>query len=183
MKISKTSWLVIIIGVFIILLAGLGVIRSNQVQEHNNLKDTLALTQLKLRAIQLEQFSQRQEELEQQLSQAMAESESARSVLSQPIGSIMVSGLLFDLAEANSVNITEVTSAGMSDSNLEGVPCSALSIRAAVRGEVTDLVNFITSLNNELRTGVVSSMEINIPESGEMPSARIQLVVYTHKGA
>jgi hypothetical protein len=183
LKLSKTSWLVIIIGVFIILLAGLGIIRSNQVQEQNNLKDTLGLTQLKLQTIQLEQFPQRQEELEKQLSQTMAESESARSVLSQPIGSIMVSALLFDLAEANSVNITEVSSAGMTDSNLEGVPCLALSFGADVTGEVANLVNFITSLNNELRTGVVSSTEINIPESGGMPSARIQLVVYTHEGA
>lgn len=183
MKLSKTSWLAIIIGVFIISLAGLGVVRSNQVREHNNLKETLALTQLKLQTIQLEQFPQRQEELEQQLSQTIAKSESARAVLSQPIGGIIISDLLFDLAEANSVNITEVASSGMADSNLEGVPCSELAIRAAVTGEVGDLVNFITALNNELRTGFVSAMDMNIPESGETPSARIHLVVYTHKGA
>jgi len=182
LKISKTSWLVIIIGIFLILLASLGVVRSQQVREQNDLKEKLALTQLKLQAIQLDPFSQREGELEEQLSQTLAQSETARSILSQPIGCIMVSDLLFDLAEANKVNITEITSSGMADSNLEGVPCLALTLRTGVKGEVADLVNFITTLNNELSTGFVQSMEMTIPESKEQPSAKIQLIVYTHKG-
>jgi len=39
MKLSKTGWLIIIIGVFVIILAGLGTVRSQQVREQDQLNE------------------------------------------------------------------------------------------------------------------------------------------------
>ena len=184
MKLSKTSWLIIIIGFFVIILVGLGVVRSQQVHQQNELNEQLALAQSKIQVIQLEQLSHRQEELERHLSETDSQSESAKKILSQPIRSITISDLLFNVAEANSVNVTEITSSGLASEELAGVTCSVLPFTARVEGELTNLVSYITMLNSDLATGFVKSVEINVPEtsSTKKPSANIQLVIYTYQG-
>jgi len=184
LKLSKTSWLLLAIGAFIIILAGLGTVRSQQVRQQNQLNDELALAQLKLEAVQLEQLAQRQGELERHLSQTTSQIQAARTILSQPVGSIDASSTLFDTAEACGVEVTEISSSGRTSEELEGIPCSVLTLTARVEGDVLDLVSFITKLNGDLRNGVVKSVEISIPEmtTEEKSSANIQLVVYTCQG-
>ncbi|MFC1916011.1 hypothetical protein ACFLW4_04875 [Chloroflexota bacterium] len=184
MKLGRTSWLIISIGIFIIILAGLGTIRFQQVNEQNQLIEKLALTQSKLKLIQPEQLSHRQEELEQQLPERTSQPETAKAILSQPIGIISISDILFELADANNVEITEIRSSGMAESELEGVHCLALSLIAEINGEVADLVSFITRLNDDLATGVINSLEINIPGTTDenKSSANIQLIIYTYQG-
>ena len=184
MKLSKTSWLLIGIGIFMIISVGLGVVRYQQIQQQNTLNEKLALAQSRLNGIQLERLSQRQEELEQQLSQTLSESETARTTLSQPIGSISISNTLFDIAEANSVEIIEISSSGLANEELAGITCAALPLTARVEGEVTDLVGFITKLNSDLVTSLVRSVDIRIPEttSETKSTAYIQMVIYTYQG-
>ena len=184
MKLSKTSWLIIIIGVFVILLVGLGIVRSQQVHQQNELNEQLALAQSKIQVIQLEPLSHRQGELEQQFSETDSQSESAKAILSQPIRSITISDLLFNIAEANNVNVTEINSSGLASEELAGVTCTVLPFTARVEGELTDLVSYITRLNSDLATGFVKSVEINVPEanSKDKPSANIQLVIYAYQG-
>lgn len=184
MKLSKTSWLFIIVGIFIILLVGLGVVRSQQVRQLGQLNEELALAQSRLEAIQLDRFSHRQEELEQQLSQSTPQPETAKATLSQPIGSIAISDTLFNIAEANSVNITELSSSGLASEELAGVTCSVLPVWARIEGDLTNLASFITQLNDELETSVIKSVDITVPETtGEQqPIANIQMAVYTYQG-
>lgn len=184
LKLTKTSWLIIIVGVFIIFLVGLGIIRSQQVQEQNALKEKLAVAQSKLQAIQLDQLAYRQEELEQQLSETISQSKAGRTILSEPIGSIIISDILFDIAEANNVEITSIVSSGMAQNKLEGVPCLTLPLITEVEGEVTDLVGFVTQLNEDLATGVIQSLQMTIPTTPDrLPSANIELIVYTYQGS
>jgi len=184
MKLSKTTWLILTIGFFIIAFASLGIVRSQQVQEQDQLNQELTQAQLRLNEFQLEQLSSQHEELEKQLSQTISQFEAARTMLSQPIGSITTSGLLFDIAAACGVEVTEISSSGLASDDLEGVTCSVLPLSARVEGDVSDLVSFITNLYGELTNGIVKSVEISIPEttSEEKPSANIQLVIYTYQG-
>jgi Tfp pilus assembly protein PilO len=183
MKLSRTSWLIIIFGVFIIVLVGLIVIRFQQTGQRSDMNDEVITAKMKLDGIQIEPLEQRQAELEQQLNQVKAQSETARTALSQPIESITISDLLFDIAEANSANITSLSSSGLASAELVGVICSTLPLSATVEGSVTDLANFITQMNGELSTGILKSVEINVPETNdEAPSASIELVIYSYKG-
>jgi len=184
LKLSKTSWLLLAIGAFIIILAGLGAFRFQQVRQQNQLNEELVLAQLKLKAVQLEQLAQRQGELERHLSQTTSQFQAARTTLSQPVGSIGASSTLFDIAEACGAEVTEISSSGRTSEELEGIPCSVLTLTARVEGDVPNLVSFITELNSYLRNGVVKSVEISIPEmtSEEKSSANIQLVVYSYQG-
>jgi hypothetical protein len=186
LKLSKKSLLIIAIGIFIIALVGLWMVQSQQVNELNQLKEKLNTAELKLSGLQPGKLSQRQEELERQLSQTMSQSETARTSLSQPIESIAINDLLYDIAEAHNVEVTEISSSGIASEELAGITCSVLPLTAKVEGEVTDIARFITKLNEELATGVVKSVEIRIPETtdeGEETSADIQVVIYTYRGA
>ncbi len=183
MKISKTGWIIITIGVFMIALIGLGAVRSQQVNQQIPLDEELTSAELNLDRVQIEQRSQRQEELEQQLTQNKSQSETARAALSQSIESIVISGILFDIAEHNNVEVTEISSSGLATAELDGLTCLVLPLTASVSGNVTDLVSFITKLNAELATGITKSVEIIVPEmTGELASANIQLVIYGYQG-
>jgi len=182
MKLSKASWLFLIIGVFAIAIVALGAVRSKQVVEQRELSQELATAQVKLSGMQIEQLTVKKTALEKQLNDTMAQSKTDRELLSQPIDSLEIGNALFRLATAYGVQVTEVTSSGTSAVNLEGVKCSALSINARVKGDVTPLVSFISELNSELKTGVIKQVDITIPAAaGDKPTANIQLSIYTYQ--
>jgi len=184
MKLGKASWLLLAIGVFVITFASLGAVRYQQVHQQKQLSEELTATELKLNGSQLEQFSSQQEAWKMQLSQALSQLETARAILSQPMGSIATSGILFDIAGAYGVEVTDLSSSGLTSVKLEGVPCSVITLTARVEGDVPALVSFITKLNSNLRTGVIQTVAISVPEitGEEKPSANIRLVVYSYQG-
>jgi len=182
-KLSKKSWLFIGIGIFLIALVGLWMVYSQQSGAKNQLKEEFAQAKSRLSSIQLEQYANQQEELEQQLDETIAQSEAARETLSEPMNSIIITDILFSTAENNSVNITNINSPGMTNEELKGVPCLALPLTASIEGEVSNLVAFITQLNDDLVNAVVKSVSMNIPYPAGVskPSINIQMVIYTYK--
>ena len=183
LKISKTSWFLLVIGIFIIMFVGLGAVRYQQINQQNQLNEELTLAEAKLNEFQLEQLSYQKGDLERRLSQAISQFETAKAILSQSTGSIVTTSTLFDIAEAYGVEVTELSSSGLVSEELEGVPCSVLSLAVRVEGGISDLIGFITKLNTDLTTGAVQSVEISIPEttSEEKSSANIHLVIYTYQ--
>jgi len=182
-KLSKKSWLLISVGVFTILFAGLWTVHSQQINEHKQLEDKLSTAELKLDGFQTEQLSLRQNELEEQLKQTLSQSEAARETLSQPIGSLTISSVMFNIAETCNVEVIEIGSPGLASEELDGLACDVLPFTATAEGDVTDLVNFITKLNNDLENGIINSVEISVPETtGEKASANFQMVVYAYQG-
>ncbi|MFC1862102.1 hypothetical protein ACFLT4_04430 [Chloroflexota bacterium] len=184
MKLRKNTLLLIVAGVFVIASAGLIMVRSQQLDEQNQLNGKLTQVQLNLGRVKPEQLSSRQAELEEQLSQATSQFEVVEAVLSQPVGSVNVTSALFDIAKANGVEVTEMASSGRASESLEGLPCSVISLTAKVEGDVSNLVSFITRLNSFFTTGVVKSITITVPgtSGGENSSADIHLVVYSYQG-
>jgi len=200
LKISKTSWLVLTAGIFVIAAASLGWARSQQVNEQNQLGEELSLAEWRLSELQFEELSSRQEELERQLSEIISNLEAAQATLSQPTVSVTANDTLFYIAEVCGVEIIEVNSSDPTRDEREGITYSVLPLTATVEGEAHNLINFITRLNDDFSNGVVKSVAINIPEGTEAdaeteeeqseeeesevekPSANISLVIYTYRG-
>jgi hypothetical protein len=182
LKLSKKSGLILIVGIAIAIFAGLWLARGQQVDEQ--LHEELSIVAMRLNGLQGEEISSQQGELEKQLSQTISQLETAKAVLSQSTESIDVSGALFDIAEATGVEITEISSSGLSSDSLEGITCSVLPLTITVEGDVADIISFVGSLNHDFTTGIVKSVEISIPEttSEETVSANIQLHIYTFQG-
>jgi hypothetical protein len=156
---------------------------SQQTNVKNQLKEELNLAKSRLNSIQIEQLAYRQSELEQQLEETIAQSEAARETLSQPMNSLIISDILFSTAEANSVNITEISSSVAGSVALEGVSCLELPLTAKIEGELSNLVAFITQLNNDLASGIVKSVNLDIPqpEGSGKSAASIQMVIYKYE--
>ena len=184
MKLSKTTLLLVITGIFAVVVIALGMVRYQQIGQQEELSRELALAQQNLGRTQPEELSSRQAELEEKLNQTTSQFEAVKSVLSQPIGSIKATGILFEIAKAYNLEVASMTSSGATTGSLEGVACSVITLAVRVEGDVPDIVNFITKLNSFFATGVVKSVTITIPEdtSSEKASANFQLMVYTHGG-
>lgn len=184
MKPSKTALIVVSAGIFIIILASLGIVCFQRVKEQNQLSEQLALAQSRVSGAQLEQLSSRQTELEKQLSQDTSQFEAVKAILSQPESSVTVYSILFEIAEACRVEVVKMTSPGLANGDLEGISCSVLALGITVEGSISSLVNFVTKLNDYLTTGVVKSVTMTVPDTtnGESASAHIEAIVYIYRG-
>ena len=186
MKLSRTSWLILTSGIFIVTLASLGIAHSQQLEEQELLGDNLSVAELRLGKLQTKELTSQREELEAQLSQATSQLETAKEDMRQPIESIDVTDSLFEIAEACYVTVIDISSSGSTTEKLAGIGCSALALTVRVEGDVPNLIDFVIKLNNDFTTGAVKSADIAIPETTDeketRPSARIQLVVYAYQG-
>ena len=209
MKLSKTSWIFLAVGVCVIVFASLSMTYSRQGQEKSQLNQELSSAQLKLARYSLEGLASQQEELESHLTEAEAELEGVKARIQQSNESIGVTDSLFQVAKACDVEIIEINSASLASKKLEELTCSVLSFVVTVEGEVSDIIDFTIALSREFPTGVAQAVQIEIPEvieeeeeeeeetggesEGEeaeeeeeegpaQPSADIQVIIYNYQG-
>ncbi len=178
MKLSRKTLFIIAAGVLIIALAGVGLVYSEKVDEQTQLNKQLALKQSELRAVQLEQLSTEQTELEEQVSQVTAELEAAKAPFSELAGSSTTISTFLEVAEANGLEVTEIKSPGPAEGELGELPYWVVPLTAKVKGDTPSLVSFLLELDSSLVTGVIKSVT-----TGDNTSAEIELVVYTYRGA
>lgn len=184
MRLSKTSWWILTVGIFVIFLAGLGVVRFQQFQQQNDLLWEITVAEHELNGFQPGQLSAQKADLEMQLDQATSQFEAVKAIFSQPVRSVAASGILFDIAEAHELEISDMSSLSSDSNSLYGIDCSVTSLTARVEGDVDNLVSFIIDLNSQLVTDTTRSVTITFPEtgSGEKASADINMVIYTYQG-
>ena len=204
MKISKTSWLILGAGIFVIAFASLGLINSQRLQEQSQLNEELSLAKIRLDKLQSEELASDKESLEMQLEQTISQFEAAKATLSQPNLAIDVSDNLYSIAEACDVEISEISSTGLMNDDLENITTSALPFSTTVNGNVSNLINFVAKLNSDFVTGVVKSVQITtsnaVSDNGSSAnttsdnissanttsdngsSANIRLIVYSYEG-
>lgn len=184
MKLGKTSWSVLAVGIVVIMAGTLGMARSQQVSEQNQQKEELAVAQLRLDRFQVRQLYAQEDELKERLNIATSQLEAAKDDLRQSTDSIELTPSLFELAEACSVEITAISSSRVASDELESITWSVVRLTFTAEGSLPNLIAFIISLNNDFTTGVVESTDIAIPgATGEgTPSANIRLVIYGYRG-
>ena len=188
MKISTTALIFLALGISVIAVFSLNMAYSQQSQEQSRLNAELAMAQLRLEKYPAQDISSQKEELESRLARAKSQLKDAKDSLYWSTQSIEASDALLALAEASNVEVTEISSAGMTTEVLEEITFSALTLTVTVEGEVLDLINFVHNWTKEYPTGMVQSVEITVPEppeeeeEEEMPSATIDLRIYTYEG-
>jgi len=182
MKLGKTSLLLLIAGIIIVAFASLGVARAQQLQEQDRVSEELYLVARRLSTLRLEQLHTQHEELEKQLSQTTLQFEAVRAIFSQQIGSIGANDALFDIAQACGVEVTGITSSALLSGELEGVPCSVLTLGVSVEGDIPNLISFVLRVNGNFGSGAIDSVGINIPDetTEQRPAANIKLLIYNY---
>jgi len=190
LKLSKKTGLIIAIVVFFAAGIYLYMDYSKIVDEKAVVKEQLELTQQQLQGIQIDPLTAQQTEMGNQLSDVASRSGEVIFTLSQPISNIDAATALYDVAQTWGVQINSVTSSGLADEGLEGATFSVISLDAVIEGDMPNLVNFITHLNDSYTTGIVRSVTITAPVAGSganvttsvNASADLRMAVYTYKG-
>ena len=185
-KLSRTALIFLVTGVLVIILAGLSMVYSQEIQEQSQLNEQLTLARFRLEKYPAQELASQKAELETRLAEAETELRLTKIGLYYSIQSIEASDALFDLAEASLVEVIKIDSTGVGDKQIGEVPLSALSLTVTVEGEVLNLVDFVFNWIKEYPTGIVESVEINVPEAVEgeeekEPSAIINLLIYSYE--
>ncbi len=160
LKLSKTSWMILAAGVFLVILAGLGLTRSQQVKEQTKVAGDLDLATKRLATIQTGSLGQQLETLKTKVDESQALLDDARAHLHQTVISVDVTDQFFQTAAYCSVNITNLTTTTIAQAKFDNVTFSTISLSAAVQGEKTDIVKFIIALNDGYVTGNVQSAQV-----------------------
>jgi hypothetical protein len=200
-KLSRTSWLILSAGVFVVILAGLGVTRSQQVQEQASMNDELSLSKTRLDKIDVTTLKRQLDDLNQQVESGQAQLDDARKRLRQTVVSVDVTDELFKIAAYSGVTVMNLTTSTIADKTLEGIGLKTISLNIQAKGDLDKIVNFVINLNNGFATGYVQSAQISIPTpeseqdgdsggNGEVveetaqdeTTVSVQMVVYSYEG-
>ena len=183
-KISKTGWVVLIIGILVIALGSLGMAYVQQNNERDKLETEISEATLKLDEFILDEYYADRDALEEKLSKMLSEHEVAKGVLSPEIESIDITGDLFRVAELCNVEIMKISSSSLSESNVGGLDFYVLPINIEIEGEITDIIEYLGKLDSDFTTGFVESVKTTVPEadSEEEISALINIKMYTYGG-
>jgi predicted PurR-regulated permease PerM len=184
LKLSKTSWLILAVGLFVVVMAALGITRSQQAQEQGRLTDELEASQMSLAGLKIADLQTQLEQLQQQVDKAQLQFDEAQKQLDQTVVSVDVTDKFFSIASNCGVKVINLGTSPIVPSIYEGIGLSITSINAVVEGELAALIDFVESLNRDFTTGLIKSALIDIPPSSsdETPSANIQIIIYSYEG-
>src|SRR3972149_2585110 len=90
LKLSKTGWLILSAGLFIVILAGLGLTRSQQLKDQTKADADLTLSTTKLDKLQFADLQQKYEDLQQKTEESQAQLKEAKDRLRQTVVSVDV---------------------------------------------------------------------------------------------
>ncbi|MFA5308084.1 MAG: hypothetical protein WC370_01180 [Dehalococcoidales bacterium] len=172
-------------GIFVVVLAGLGITRSGQVKEQGKLGTDLSAYQMRVNNMDTTQFQIQMEELTQQLEDTEQQLAEVKNKLRQQINSVDVTDKLYEIAAYYGVEVTVMGTSQIGSDNYQGVPCAVISLRATAAGELTDIIDFIAGMNNNFSTGFIQSVQIKVAaiETDELSEASINFIVYTYEGS
>lgn len=186
-KLSKTSWLILAAGLFVVVLAGLGMTRSQQSQQLSSATAQLQVATMRLNRIDTSSLQAKIDTLQQQIKLGQANLTDATARLNQSVVSADVAEEFYTIAGTSGVIVNSFTSSPVSTSTLSGIPVATTNIAGSVTGKLKQVIDFISNLNSTFRTGYVQSATIQVqppPSSGididADASANLRLVIYSY---
>jgi low affinity Fe/Cu permease len=175
-KMGRTSQLVLLIGIFLILFIPLMLINNQQPAKQAELKATLVNLE---RILAVEETPK--DKLEAELAQINAETEAAEAVFPNTNQSPEIIDSLFKLAELNDIYVTQTK---VSISQLKEAIGPTLTIQLGLKGQVPKFQNFLLALDDKLPTSQISKVTFTIAgEEGEEDAASITIDILYYEGS
>ena len=212
LRLSRTAWLMLSIGIFVIAMGGLFMVYRGQVSQQQELNSKLsqAQTELPILVSQREKLESQLAGMENDMAQVISSLESAKAKFPESVDSIEYSEVLFKVAGDLDLKIVILTASGTEDEEVDGIIYSVTLFDVVVKGEVDDVLDFVhvisttdgfTTTTGELidfATATVELVDIGVPDplseevkedmtaaeidEAESPSAAIKVTVYSYKG-
>lgn len=209
MRLSKTAWSILGIGIFILAFSTLGWVYLQQGREQAQLNDSLSVAEatLSMRILdrkdtesELAQLKDDLDELENKLTQATSLLDRTRVSFPESVESIEYDEELFNIADRWDLEIIKLTSTEPIDKEVESVVYSVASFMVTIEGEVDDILDFVSTIagDEDFTSTTVEFVNVTIPEpltekekgllsqkrieEMEKPSATIKLDIYGYRG-
>ncbi len=212
LKLSRTSWLILSIGIFVIAVGGLYMVYRGQVAQQQEVNSKLSQAQAELPPLvsQREELESQLAGLENDMAQVISSLESAKAKFPESVDGIDYSEVLFNIADDSALKIVILTASGTGDEEVDGIIYSITIFEVVVKGEVDDVLDFVhvisttdgfTTTTGELidfTTTTIELVDIGVPdplseeEKEDMtaeqidealsPWAAIKITVYSYKG-
>jgi Tfp pilus assembly protein PilO len=205
-KLSKTSLIFIVVGVVLIAGISLGLIISQQADQHKNLESRVAQANQKLALIKTDDLAAQKVQLSRQIEEYNTRIGSSAGQLSAPDDNIDTTYFILQVAHMVNVDITKISSAGQSEGELLGTACNILPMSLEVWGDIQSIANFVNDLSQKFPTSIANKVDIKSsvqqpeptpeptdtpvpspapdtdPETEKITTANISLVIYDYKG-
>jgi hypothetical protein len=183
LKLSKTSWLILAAGVFVVVLAGLGFAVSQQMQEKGQLEEDLSVSLESLDKLDNTELQQHLDELQQMIDEEQLQLDEARERLDKTVVSVDVTDKFFSIADYCGVTVMSMSTSPVQNDEYEGIGLSMTALNSMAVGELDDIVQFVISLNNDFTTGKATTFQIDIPqESDNATVVNVQMFIYSCEG-
>ncbi len=182
MRLSKTAWLILGIGIFVIAFGSLYLLYSRQGNEQEQLNDSLLAAQATLPTLvsekedwesqltqQESQLTQQENQLtqqESQLAQATSLLDTTQASFPSSVESIEYDELLFNFAHGYNLRITRLIASEPGNEEVEDITYSVTPFTVDVRGEVAGILDFINAIvtSEDFTNATAELVNINIPE-------------------
>ena len=193
MRLTRTSWLILALGVFVIAFASLFVVYSRQASQQKDLKSSLAEAEARYPQLTSQiqtlqgQLAQRQSDLAAELLKLSA----AKAKFPPSVQSTDYHQILLRIADDWDMEVMSLTASQPRQENVDSLTYLVTTFGVAVRGEMANILDFLHTLatSQDFTSATVAVVSINIPEppSGqggtpEKPQATISLNIYGYPG-
>jgi len=192
-KITRTTWLVLALGVFIIAFISLYMVYSRQASQQKDLKSSLAEAEAsypqltsQIQTLQ-SQLAQRQSDLAAELLKLSA----AKAKFPPSVQSSDYYQRLLTIAGDCDLNVMSLTASGPRQQKTDSVTYLVTTFNVAVKGEMASIIDFIHTLatSQYFTSATVTVVSINIPEpstgqggASQKPQATLSLDIYAYPG-
>ena len=194
MKLSKSSWIILALGIVLIAGISLGMSRSQQAEQQKQLTEKLAQAKAKLATINIDELTGQKNRLTQQVEQYSTQTESVKQNLFAAEDDIEATDIILESARSFQVEVVTITSPGVAFGELQGTRCRILPMKIQLNGDIDKLADFIYNLSQIFPTSIIQEVRLNNEEpatsgAGEKQpatagttSADISLVIYSYEG-
>ena len=166
-NLSKTSWIILSVGVFIVVLAGLGVTYSQQLKANSQAKDELALTELRMEKFDIDELEQQESVLSALLEDSTALHDTGIIRFQESIASIDVTNKSYAIAAVSGVEIIDIGTTDVQSGFFMDLPCKKIVMKVTVRGELTDMITFVLNMNDSFETGYIEAIQTVVDEEAK----------------
>lgn len=182
MKFSKSVWIFLAIGTFLLAAVFLVWTYREQADQQQQMALSFSQAQKTLAGIKTDDLIAKKTSLTQQIAMFSSQIDDTKIKLSFSKDSLDVTDSILSDAKNYFIDITDIGSSGKSTDNLFGIKCETLSFSIKMNGNLHYLSQFASSLSQVFPTSEIKSININGKEgSGDNYSASINLVIYNYK--
>jgi hypothetical protein len=174
-KMGRTSQLVLLIGIFLVLLIPLILVGNQQSAKQTELKGTLANLNKILAGEETPKAN-----LEAELAQINAETETTKAIFPSTSQSPAIINSLLELAKRNDIYVTQTK---VSTSQPKEAIGPILTIQLVLKGQIPKFQNFLLALDDTLPTSQIKQVAFTTAgEEGEEDTASITIDVLCYEG-